>query len=113
MRTLEAFLKFIIGSCALVILTITGILITQLLTYIVRDIAFLYKVKFIMDFTFLQLFGTVWIIGLLFSRFHLTQKKENKKFSEQLSNGFSLQLSIVISFLLSWWFAYIAYSFLT
>jgi len=96
----KAFLAIILIAC--------GFLLSMLSTYIIVDLADLFAIPQLKDFSFLQVFGLCIIIGIIKYKPD-TKSKEEKSFSGSLLEGFIKLFGSAIFYLLAWGITYITF----
>jgi hypothetical protein len=81
-------------------------------THIILDISNLYELKFITQFSFVQVYGVIILIGIITYK---KQKKEEKEydFAESMVKGFSELFTKIIGVLCIWGLSYITYNIIS
>ncbi len=78
--------------------------------HVVLEIAKLYNLTFITSYTFLQIYGTILIVGLIKYNYEATKKKKKElTLGDAFERGFKKILTLAFFYLLNWGTAYIAY----
>lgn len=104
METLGKFTLF-------VLLVILSFLTGLFGTYIVLSIAQLFKLAFITQFSFVQLYGIWIIIGLI--KFKYIKSNPDETFSESMAKLFAIVFVNAGTILLTWGMSFVAYSIIS
>jgi len=98
----------------IVLVIVSAFLLSLFLSYVILSIANLYQLSFITQFSFVQVFGTTLIIGLL--KYTYKKPEENKKeksFGDIMIESGSALLTTGFTTLWVWGIAFLAYYILT
>lgn len=102
-----------LGKITLMIIAVVCSFLTGLLgTYVIISIANLFKLTFITQFSFVQIYG-VWLIIGLFRYRYKKPEPEKKEFSVSMLESFTQIFVNIIIILITWGSSFIAYSIIT
>ena len=93
---------------AVIITLVISVLISLLKTYVVLDVAELFNIAFILQFSFAQVFGILFIIGLFVTKFD--SNNDSKDFVDGIINIFAKQILMITAILISWVLVYLVYN---
>lgn len=102
-----------LGKFTLILIVVACSFLTGLLgTYVIISIANLFKLTFITQFSFVQIYGAWVIIGLIRYRYKKPDS-EKKEFTDSMLESFGQIFANVLVILITWGSSYIAYSIIT
>jgi hypothetical protein len=107
---MEEFGKFLGKSVIFILLLIIAFFECLLEVYVILSISKIYHLNFILQYTFVQLFGIMILVSLLKYTF---KKSEETDFYESMKKSFTGELTYAIVFLTAWGFAFIGYYFIS
>lgn len=93
-----------------VIVILLSFLLGLLGVYVIISVATLYKLAFITQFSFVQIYG-IWILLGLFT--YKYNKEESKDFLESMIESFTDIFARLLSILIIWSLSFIIYNILT
>lgn len=85
-------------------------LVSLLGAHVILKIAILYDLKFVLQFSFVQVYGIMCVFSVL--KYQYKDNKNSSKsssFKKGISKGFETILSYAFFYLISWFFAYLMY----
>lgn len=88
-----------------------GFLVVILGTHVVLSIATLYKIGFITQFSFLQVYGIICLKSLLFYKYK--KDEETKEVDSAITKMFTEIFTSAFFYLISWGLSYLAFSILS
>ncbi len=108
-----------LGKCTLfVIMMALKFCLGILTTYIVLDLAGLYKLQFITQFAFIQAYGIIVILNIL--RFTITSQpdkkdvvKKHEKYIDKIGITFVQLITAALFYLMAWGFGYLAHAIIS
>jgi len=103
----------ILGKFTLILIgIICSFLVGLLETYVIISIANLFKLAFITQFSFVQIYGACIIISLIKYRYKKPES-EKKEFSDFMLESFSQIFTNALVILITWGSSFVAYSIIT
>lgn len=95
------------------LLIFASLLIGLLMTYVIVDVTHLYQIPYLINFNFVQVYG----LTLVYHFFTYEQSRDTEKstapWHNQVIKAITALLTRASSILLSWWFAYIMFKFIS
>jgi hypothetical protein len=103
-----------LGKLTLFIIAIACASLNSLLcVHIIISISTLYKIGFIENLSFIQLYGIAFVISIISYKYEKERSEKTKNYSTMMGEIFTRVLTTTISYLISWGFAFIMYSIIS